>query len=160
MSHDDLLKRFLPVLAPDYGFTIQNILISPAVNELSSCHANFIMTCYCNLEIKHQVVSIETIIYFKPLTLPIHTASFSVSSLLLSFSPLYISTEGINSYHSILQRHGIPSGLYVRPSLDSDTKLPSRSCKSYLSKRESDGVIRRPGPSHSCNVNPIEMVWD
>ncbi|KAF7664628.1 hypothetical protein LDENG_00171500 [Lucifuga dentata] len=41
-----------------------------------------------------------------------------------------------HGYHSILQRHAIPSGLrLVGPS--------SRLCKGYLTKKESDGVLRQ-----------------
>ena len=59
--------------------------------------------------------------------------------------------EGIlnqHGYHSILQRHAIPSGLrLVGPAFifqqDNDPKHTSRLCKGYLTKKESDGVLRR-----------------
>ena len=55
--------------------------------------------------------------------------------------------EGIlnqHGYHSILQRHAIPSGLrLVGPAFifqqDNDPKHTSRLCKGYLTKKESDG---------------------
>uniref|UniRef100_A0A3B4CHW9 Transposase Tc1-like domain-containing protein n=1 Tax=Pygocentrus nattereri TaxID=42514 RepID=A0A3B4CHW9_PYGNA len=59
--------------------------------------------------------------------------------------------EGIlnqHGYHSILQRHAIPSGWrLVGPSFifqqDNDPKHTSRLCKGYLTKKESDGVLRQ-----------------
>ncbi|CAJ0954683.1 unnamed protein product [Ranitomeya imitator] len=62
-----------------------------------------------------------------------------------------IKIEGIlnqHGYHSILQRHAIPSGLrFVGPSFifqqDNDPKHTSRLCKGYLTKKESDGVLRQ-----------------
>src|SRR4029434_2235125 len=49
-----------------------------------------------------------------------------------------------HGYHSILQRHAIPSGLrLVGPAFvfqqDNDSKHTSRLCKGYLTKKESDG---------------------
>ena len=76
--------------------------------------------------------------------------------------------EGIlnqHGYHSILQRHAIPSGLrLVGPSFifqqDNDPKHTSRLCKGYLTKKESDGVLRQmTWPPQSPDLNPIEMVW-
>ena len=44
---------------------------------------------------------------------------------------------------------------------DNDPKHTSRLCKGYLTKRESDGVLRQmTWPPHSPDLNPIEMVWD
>ncbi|CAJ0946454.1 unnamed protein product [Ranitomeya imitator] len=53
-----------------------------------------------------------------------------------------------HGYHSILQRHAIPSGLrLVGPAFifqqDNDPKHISRLCKGYLTKKESDGVLRQ-----------------
>ena len=53
-----------------------------------------------------------------------------------------------HGYHSILQRHAIPSGLrLVGPSFifqqDNDPKHTSRLCKGYLTKKESDGVLHQ-----------------
>ena len=76
--------------------------------------------------------------------------------------------EGIlnqHGYHSILQRHAIPSGLrLVGPSFifqqDNDPKHTSRLCKGYLTKKESDGVLRQmTWPPQSPDLNPIEMDW-
>ena len=76
--------------------------------------------------------------------------------------------EGIlnqHGYHSILQRHAIPSGLrLVGPAFifqqDNDPKHTSRLCKGYLTKKESDGVLRQmTWPPQSPDLNPIEMVW-
>ncbi|CAJ0940005.1 unnamed protein product [Ranitomeya imitator] len=70
-----------------------------------------------------------------------------------------------HDYHSILQRHAIPSGLrLVGPSFifqqDNDPKHTSRLCKGYLTKKESDGVLRQMTWSpQSPDLNPIEMVW-
>uniref|UniRef100_A0A087XEF9 Transposase Tc1-like domain-containing protein n=1 Tax=Poecilia formosa TaxID=48698 RepID=A0A087XEF9_POEFO len=70
-----------------------------------------------------------------------------------------------HGYHTILQRHAIPSGLrLVGPSFifqqDSDPKHTSRLCKGYLTKKESDGVLRQmTWPPQSLDLNPIEMVW-
>lgn len=74
--------------------------------------------------------------------------------------------EGIlnqHGYHSILQRHAIPSGLrLVGPFIfqqDNDPKHTSRLCKGYLTKKESDGVLRQmTWPPQSPDLNPIEMV--
>lgn len=75
--------------------------------------------------------------------------------------------EGIlnqHGYHSILQRHAIPSGLrLVGPSIifqqDNDPKHTSRLCKGYLTKEESDGVLHQmTWPPQSPDLNPIETV--
>ncbi|CAJ0967332.1 unnamed protein product [Ranitomeya imitator] len=43
---------------------------------------------------------------------------------------------------------------------DNDPKHTSRLCKGYLTKKESDGVLRQmTWPPQSPNLNPIEMVW-
>ncbi|CAJ0960460.1 unnamed protein product [Ranitomeya imitator] len=68
-----------------------------------------------------------------------------------------------HGYHSILQRHAFPSGWrLVGPSFifqqDNDTK--HRLCKGYLTRKESDGVLRQmTWPPQSPDLNPIEMVW-
>ncbi|KAL6484791.1 hypothetical protein MHYP_G00068360 [Metynnis hypsauchen] len=68
-----------------------------------------------------------------------------------------------HGYHSILQRHAIPSGLRLvgRSFIfqqDNDPKHTSRLCKGYLTKKESDGVLRQmTWPPQS--PDPIEMVW-
>ena len=41
------------------------------------------------------------------------------------------------------------------------TKLTSRLCKGYLTKKESDGVLHQiTWPPQLPNLIPIEMVWD
>ncbi|KAL6471998.1 hypothetical protein MHYP_G00206480 [Metynnis hypsauchen] len=70
-----------------------------------------------------------------------------------------------HGYHSILQRHAIPSGLRLvgRSFIfqqDNDPKHTSRLCKGYLTKKESDGVLRQmTWPPQLSDLNPIEMVW-
>merc|ERR1711980_80441 len=70
-----------------------------------------------------------------------------------------------HGYHSILQRHAIPSGLgLVGRSFifqqDNDPKHTSRLCKGYLTKKESDGVLwQMTWPPQSPDLNPVEMVW-
>ena len=70
-----------------------------------------------------------------------------------------------HGYHSILQRHAIPSGLRLvgRSFIfqqDNDPKHTSRLCKGYLTKKESDGVLRQmTWPPQSPDPNPIETVW-
>ncbi|CAJ0968734.1 unnamed protein product [Ranitomeya imitator] len=68
-------------------------------------------------------------------------------------------------YHSILQRHAIPSGLrLVGPSFifqqNYDPKHTSRLCKGYLTKKESDGGATPDDlPPQSPDLNSIVMVW-
>uniref|UniRef100_A0A0S7EPZ2 TCB1 n=1 Tax=Poeciliopsis prolifica TaxID=188132 RepID=A0A0S7EPZ2_9TELE len=80
----------------------------------------------------------------------------------------FFKTEGIKNqhgYHRTLQRHAIPSGLrLIGPSFnlqqENDPKHTSRLCKGYLSKKESDGVLRQmTWPLQSPDLNPIETVW-
>src|SRR4029434_8261515 len=67
-----------------------------------------------------------------------------------------------HGYHSILQRHAIPSGLRsVGLQQDNDPKHTSRLCKGYLNLKESDGVLcQMTWPPRSPDLNPIERVWD
>uniref|UniRef100_A0AAZ3R7L3 Tc1-like transposase DDE domain-containing protein n=1 Tax=Oncorhynchus tshawytscha TaxID=74940 RepID=A0AAZ3R7L3_ONCTS len=70
-----------------------------------------------------------------------------------------------HSYHSILQRYSIPSGLRLVGlsfvfQQDTDPKHTSRLCKGYWTK-ESDGALHQMTWSpQSPDLNPIEMVWD
>ena len=71
-----------------------------------------------------------------------------------------------HGYHSILQRHAIPSGLCLVAPLfilqqDNDLKHTSTLCKDYLTEKQSDGVLRHmTWPPQSPGQNPIEIVWD
>ena len=71
-----------------------------------------------------------------------------------------------HGYHSILQWHAIPSSLrLVGPSFifqkGNDPQYTSRLCNSYLTKKESDGVLHQmTWPPHSPDLNTMEMVWD
>ena len=70
-------------------------------------------------------------------------------------------------YHRIMQRNTIPSGLhlvgisFVFQQENYPKQAASRLCKSYLTKKESDGVLHQmTWPPQSPHLNPIEMVWD
>ena len=71
-----------------------------------------------------------------------------------------------NGYHSILQRHAIPSGLRLVGQLftfqqDNDPKHTSKLCKNYLAKKESDKQLKiMIWPPQSPDLNPIELVWN
>ena len=74
-------------------------------------------------------------------------------------------TLNLHGYHSILQQYAIPSGLRLMGLQfvfnSTMTQHTSRVCKGYLTKKESDGVLRQmTWPPQSPNLNPIEMVWD
>ncbi|XP_078022930.1 sodium- and chloride-dependent GABA transporter 2-like [Epinephelus lanceolatus] len=50
--------------------------------------------------------------------------------------------------------------LIERMPRDNDPKHTSRLCKGYLTKKESDGVLRQmTWPPQSPDLNPIQMVW-
>lgn len=51
-----------------------------------------------------------------------------------------------------------PSFVFLQ---DDDPKHTSRLCKSYLSKKKSDGVLHNMiWPPQSPDLNPTEVVWD
>ena len=88
------------------------------------------------------------------------------SALLVTLSVIYLEFKvHLTSYHSILQRYAIPSGLgLVGLSFvfqqDNYSKHTTRLCKGYWTKKESDGVLHQmTWPPQSPDLNPIVMVW-
>ena len=69
-------------------------------------------------------------------------------------------------YHSILQRHAIPSGSRIIGKnfvlqQDNDPKHSSKLCKSYLKSKENKGILQNmTWPPQSPDLSPIELVWD
>ena len=69
-------------------------------------------------------------------------------------------------YHSILQRHAIPSGLRLCGKgfvllQDNDPKNTSRLSKSYLKRKEQKGdLVVMNFPPQSPDLNPIGNLWD
>jgi len=69
-------------------------------------------------------------------------------------------------YHSILQRHAIPSGIRMVGrnfilQQDNDPKHTSKLCRDYLKRKESTGVLKvMCWPPQSPDLSPIELAWD
>ena len=80
-----------------------------------------------------------------------------------------VKIQGImrkEEYHSILQRHAVPSGkrLIGRGFIfqqDNDPKHASNLCKNYLGKKEQKGeLLTMVWPPQSPDLSPIELLWD
>lgn len=80
-----------------------------------------------------------------------------------------VRIEGImdkKKYHSILQRHAIPSGIRICGKgfvfqQDNDPKHTSILCKNYLENKQNAKVLRNMvWPPQSPDCNPIELLWD
>ena len=83
-------------------------------------------------------------------------------TLLVIYLEIKANFTSMASYHSILQRYTILSGLaLVGLSFVFQQDNTSKLCKGYLTKMESDGVLHQmTWPPHSPDLNQIEMVWD
>ena len=69
-------------------------------------------------------------------------------------------------YHSILQRHAIPSGLRLVGQgfilqQDKNPKHTLRLCQNYLRRKEQDNSLQiKERPAQSPDLNPVELVCD
>lgn len=80
-----------------------------------------------------------------------------------------IEVKGIlnkEGYHSILQRHLIPSGLenigrgFILQQ-DNDPKHTSKLCTNYIKKKECAEILKiMEWPPNSPDVSPIELLWE
>lgn len=69
-------------------------------------------------------------------------------------------------YHSILQRHAIPSGTKIlgKPFIlqqDNDPKHASKLCMNYLESKQKQKILEiMTWPPQSPDLSPIELAWD
>lgn len=80
-----------------------------------------------------------------------------------------IQIKGImkkEQYHSILQRHAIPSGLRILGQnftfqQDNDPKHSSKLCQNYLQSKQNAQILKiMTWPPQSPDLSPIELAWD
>lgn len=80
-----------------------------------------------------------------------------------------IEVKGImkkEQYHSILERHAIPSGLRLLGKnfifqQDNDPKHSSKLCKNYLESKQKNKTLEiMSWPPQSPDLSPIELAWD
>ncbi|CAJ0929860.1 unnamed protein product [Ranitomeya imitator] len=77
----------------------------------------------------------------------------------LPFSCTKVELEEIFKEHGTIKEIRLVTNRSGKPK-DNDPKHTSRLCKGYLTKKESDGVLRQmTWPPQSPDLNPIEMVW-
>ena len=69
-------------------------------------------------------------------------------------------------FHSILQRHSIPSGInligheFISQQVN-DPKYTLKLCISYLERKKVAGDLNIMGcPPQSLDLNPIELLWE
>ncbi|CAJ0952139.1 unnamed protein product [Ranitomeya imitator] len=125
----------------------------------------------CPISVQHSAPSLSsTLPHLCPALCPIsvqHSAP-SLSSTLPHLCPALcpISSEGIFRFFKVATFCFDDCFAQSWHSLDelqedNDLKHTSRLCKGYLTKKESDGVLRQiTWPPYSPDLNPIEMVLD
>ena len=85
-------------------------------------------------------------------------------ALLMTLSVIYLEFKA-HLASMATTAYAIPFGLRLVGlsfifQQDNNSKHPSRLCKDYLNRKESDGVLHQmTWPPLSPDLNPIEMVW-